>query len=205
MDKARLVAEALGLFLKYGIKSITMDDVSKELGISKKTLYQIVVDKEDLVNKATKYYTEKDRHTILNIVNSYSNAVEQLVQICNYSCNVLREMNPSVIYDLKKYHPDSWNVYLTYKNSFIYEVIFHNIKNGIEKGFYRADLNIDIICRFYVGQIETIINPDIFPTHQYKFENTCKEFLIYHIHGISTAEGIEQLTNYLTAQQNLNT
>lgn len=190
------------LYLRYGIKSITMDDVAKELGISKKTLYQFIVDKEDLVNKATKYYIETDRHSILNIINTFTNVIDQLIRICNHSCTFLKEINPAVIYDLRKYHSQSWKMYLDYKNSFIYDVIYHNIQKGVEQNIYRSDLKIDIISRFYTGQIEVITNPIIFPANKFKFDEICKEFLIYHIQGISTEKGMLLLKDYLESVQN---
>ncbi|MBN4066049.1 TetR/AcrR family transcriptional regulator, partial [Candidatus Amoebophilus asiaticus] len=112
MKKEQIIKESLSLFLKYGIKSITMDDVSRELGISKKTLYQVVSDKSELVDQTTKCFIENDRHAILDIINSYENVIEQLVQICNYCSDVLRNMNPAVIFDLNRYYPDVWKIYL---------------------------------------------------------------------------------------------
>jgi len=187
----KIIGGALQLYLKYGIKSITMDDVARELGISKKTIYKIVKDKDDLVQKATEFFIAADKANIEQVVNSFSDVIEQMVQIGNYSCTVLKNLNPSVIYDMKKYHTETWNFFLNYKNTFFYEIIYNNITKGIKLGLYRSDIDVDIISKFYIGQIEVIIDDTIFPTPEYKFDILCREFLTYHMHGIATNKSIK--------------
>jgi len=193
----KIISGALELYLKYGIKSITMDDVAKELGVSKKTIYQVVQDKADLVQKATEFFISIDKQNMANLVGQFDNIMEQMVQIGNYGCNVLKNLNPSVIYDLKKYYPATWQHFLEYKNTFFYEIIFDNIKSGIKAGLYRDNLNVDIISRFYIGQIEVIVDDNIFPPVKYRFEDLCKEFIKYHIHGIATPTGIELCDKFI--------
>ena len=193
----KIIGGSLQLYLKYGIKSITMDDVARELCISKKTIYQFVTDKDELVEKATKFFIHADKKNIQEIVKNHKHVVEQMAQLGSYCSKVLKNLTPSVIYDLRKYYPECWNSWLSYKNTFFYEIIYSNIKKGVEQGLYRKDLNIDIIAKFYTMQIEVIINDEVFSPLKYKFEQICKEFLRYHLHGICAPRGFKMVDKYI--------
>lgn len=195
--KEKIIGGSLQLYLKYGIKSITMDDVAKELGISKKTLYQFVNDKDDLVEKSTAFFIAVDKKNIQNVVKKHKQVVEQMAQLGSYCSNVLKNLNPSVIYDLRKYYSASWKNWINYKNTFFYDVIFNNIIRGVKQGVYRNDLNIDVITKFYIMQIEVIINDEVFSPMKYKFEEICKEFLRYHLHGICAPRGFKMIDSYI--------
>ena len=188
----KIIGGTLQMYLKYGIKSITMDDVASELGVSKKTIYQFVDNKDNLVQKATEFFAKVDQANIEQVVQNYPDTVEQLVQLCYYGSNVLNNLNPAVIRDLKKFHQSSWGYWVEYKNTFFYGIISSNINSGIDKGVYRDDFDIDIVTKFYLGQIEVIVDDQLFDPMKYRFDVICKQFLEYFIHGISTEKGIHE-------------
>lgn len=188
------------MFLTYGIKSITMDDISRDLGISKKTLYLYVSNKKDLVNKSMENRLEQDKEILTSIIDQSSNAIEEMFMIADYIRQHIRNMNPSVLYDLQKYYPQSWQLYIDYKNNFVYSIIYNNIKNGIEQGLYRNDFNIDIITKIYNTRMQTLIDPQIFPPSEYGLLEVHSEILHYHLRGIASQKGL----SYLETQHDSN-
>ncbi|MBN4049768.1 TetR/AcrR family transcriptional regulator [Bacteroidales bacterium AH-315-N07] len=199
MNKNSILTESLFLFVKYGIKSITMDDVARELQISKKTLYQIVEDKKDLVEKTTLLFTQRDRHALLSIVNEHKHVIDQLIYLCKQSSNLVRNQNPVFLFDLKRYYLNGWKIYREYKVTGYYNLIYHTIQKGIEEGFYRDNINLDIVSKFYISQIEMITNQDLFPSTKYIFENVMNEFLTCFIYGISTTKGKKYVNRLISA------
>ncbi len=188
-----ILENAARLFIKYGIKSVTMDDISKEFGISKKTLYQYVSDKNELVEKVVFHYVSKQRSNFEVIINKEQNSIDTLLDITENLSKLIQELNPSVFNDLQKYHPEALKKLNEYRKTHILENIQENIKKGIDEGFYRKELRIDIISKLYVALMEIIFNPDIFPSYNFKEQGLIKEIIMYHIRAIATPKGIEYL------------
>ena len=129
------------LFMKYGIKSVSMDDVSRELGISKKTLYQYFKDKDELVTKVVEHHAELLSGEMFKMVSENANAIEQLLQVSKFVSQYLKNINPSVTYDLKKYYPQIWKNVNLNNRDYIFNQIKQNMINGIKEGLYRSDIN----------------------------------------------------------------
>lgn len=181
------------LFLRYGIKSVTMDDVSRELGISKKTLYQYFENKEELVYKITMNHFTNQNHNIAQIILHSKTAVDEMIGIAAWMNALSKNLNPSLMFDLRKYHPQSWQVFINHRNNEVYNCIKHNLERGISEGLYREDLNIEIITRIYIARVEMFIDNEIFPYDKFPPEKTFNVFMDYHIRGIATQKGIKLL------------
>ncbi len=184
------------LFLSYGIKSITMDEVAARLGISKKTLYHFVQNKSDLVYQTISYFIEGQKQEITTINNENLNSIDELARIYQRICFHLSEMNPNVFFDLQRFFPESWDVYIKYKWGFMFDHIMNNLEKGIGEGFYRKDLNKRIIAKYYVARIDIFLDKDIFSPREYSYKDILKELLIYHLRGIATHQGIYYLENH---------
>ncbi|MFQ5334476.1 MAG: TetR/AcrR family transcriptional regulator [Flavobacteriales bacterium] len=189
-NKSDILEKCVNLFLQYGIKSLTMDYIAQALHISKKTLYQHFKDKSDLVCQAMKAKCEVDRNEIEEIVNTSSNAIDELLSINNYFSELLQSMHPSIHFDLDKYYNDAWRVFNEHRNVHLKCITVNNLEKGIESGLYRKDLNTEIIAQFYIARIDLIFNATVFPTRVYKFNDVQKEMLNYHIRGIASEKGI---------------
>lgn len=181
------------MFLTYGVKSISMDDISRDLGISKKTLYLYVANKNDLVKKTMENHLAKEKEALTAITENSSDAIQEMFAIADYIRQHLRSMNHSALYDLQKYYPDSWQLYIDYKNYFVYNIIYNNIQNGIQEGLYRDDFNIDIITKIYNTRMEAMVDPAIFPQSQYGLLEVHQELLQYHLRGIVSQKGLTYL------------
>ena len=182
--------------MKYGLKSVSMDDISRTLGISKKTLYQYVENKKDLVQQIFAKHIEEEEAAIKEIVAESGDAVEELLGIAKYITSLLREMSPTTLYDIQKYYGDIWQMVQKLHNKYIYQTIKNNMERGITQGLYRADLNPDIVAKLYVGKTFIIVDEEVFPVREYNIEQLYWEYMRYHIHGIASAKGLKLLEKY---------
>ena len=188
---ARIFTKADELFMRYGIRSITMDEIANRLGISKKTLYQYVDNKADLINKVIQQHLSEELTAIKKIQDEAEDAIHEMILSARHSTQQLRELSPTTVYDLKKYYPASWQLIEDMHHGGVYEVLKLNLERGIEQGVYRADINPKIIARFHVNQMALIVDEAIFPLREYNRQNLMEQFLSYHIHGIASAKGLE--------------
>ncbi len=195
MDEKRLeiLERASAVYMKYGIKSVTMDDLARELGISKKTIYVHFKDKNELVRSIIQLKIEMDKAICINCVQQSENAIDDLIQTGRLVADHIGNVNPSVFYDLKKYHQDAWQLMENHKWDFVLTMIRDNIKRGIEEGIYRADIDIEVVARLYVGSTDLILGGDAFPWPEFTFERLFKEMVRLHIMGMANEKG----TNYL--------
>ena len=173
-----------------------MDDIAHELGMSKKTIYQFVENKADLVNVSMRNYLELDRQQLETILKPSHNSIDEMIQMVSYFINQVNEFNPSVLNDLQKYYPETWDLYNNYRFHFMLSRIAENLKNGVEQGVYRSDLNPEIISKLYIGGIDILINQDFFPSKKYTFINIYKEYLNYHLRGIVSDKGLAYLEQH---------
>jgi len=179
------------LYLKYGIKSVTMDDVAKELAISKKTLYEYFADKNDLVSKFLDYHIQKIRCVFEEEKDDGFNAIDHLLFISKIMISFLQDLNPSVHYDLQKYYPAIFKSLFEYKRTNMLNSVKQNIVRGMKEGLYRKDLNPDIIAHIYVNRVEASMDADFLKSNEFSSSELFSEMFNYHIRGISSKKGIE--------------
>lgn len=179
------------LFLNYGIKSISMDEISRHLGISKKTLYQYVENKADLIQKVMSGHIEKEVKLLEDIRKKAPNAISQMIEIAWHIKQQLRKLNPSTVFDLQKYYPESWAILNHYHKENVFQIIKENMIWGMEEGLYRSDLNVEIIARLYISTADTIIDPSVFPNPEFNLADLHKEYMNHHLRGIISREGVE--------------
>ncbi len=191
--KEEIIQVSKELFMQYGIRSVSMDDVCRKLGISKKTLYGQIETKSDLVECAVLAHEAKQCMDMDLIVSETTDALEAMVNIGNYIIRLIRKIKPGVIYDLQKYYRKIYEVWDRSHSKYIHNIIVHNLNTGIQQGYYRADLNIEIIARLYVGKSNAIINEEIFPPGEFDQEEVVRHHLLYHLHGILTDKGVKKL------------
>lgn len=192
----RILLAAQELFHKFGIKRVTMDDIAKHLGMSKKTIYQHFKDKDDLVMSKTSYDLEIRKKDIDQIYNSSENAIDEMIKAMSYISDLFRQMNPMVFYDLQKYHPSAWQRFRAFKEENIINLVERNLKRGITEGFYRADLNVKIISRLRAESIEMAMRQEIYPSTEFNPTEVQVQLLDHYLHGITTIKGHKLINNY---------
>jgi TetR/AcrR family transcriptional regulator, cholesterol catabolism regulator len=186
------------LFMRYGIKSITMDDVARELGISKKTLYQFVENKDDLVMKVLERHIEEDRSLCTAMFDKAANAIEEIAFVIETNTQQLRQMKANIVYDLQKYHRDAWEMMRNYQWGFMYDVVRNNLERGIAEGLYRNDFNVDIVTKIHIVTSFQLFDESIFPQDKYPLEVIFREFLMHYLYGILSEKGLSIVKTHIS-------
>lgn len=193
MEEKELFEKVTHLFMQYGIKSMTMDEVARQLGISKKTLYQFVDNKKDLVKRMMELHIECEQCSMKTNFEDCNNAIDEMMMMSKQVSSQMKEMHPSILFDMKKYHPEAFQILLNHKDKFIRQCIQKNLENGINEGLYRSNFNPEIITSFYLFLVGSIMSSDLNSKQEFNFYETHTEMMRYHIRGIASPKGREYL------------
>lgn len=196
----RILLCATELFKKYGLKSITMDDIAKEAGISKKTLYTFFSNKTDIVNHIVATFLNKHIADVEAIKNKAENAIDEYYSISKVVLNTFREIQPALIYDLAKFYPASMKQIEQFQTQLVAQKIQENLERGIKEGFYRSCMNVELISKIYAQSINSIIGGNLFQDSAYSFEQIYREFFIYHVSGVCNEKGKEYINRIFTSE-----
>ncbi|MFO8236046.1 MAG: TetR/AcrR family transcriptional regulator [Bacteroidales bacterium] len=186
-----IIDKVSSLYLQYGIRSVTMDDVAKELGMSKKTLYNYVTNKDDLVNHFVDYLLNERLCNVRKIQQENNNAIEELFKVNEFVIEMLKNYNPSTEYDLKKYYPQYYTKIREHRRTNMYQAVLENIRKGKKEGLFRSELNENIIAKVHVSRIENSFANEMFKIEELTSREFVLEMMGYHIRGIASKKGIE--------------
>lgn len=181
------------LFLRYGIKSLTMDDVARELGISKKTLYQFVSNKEDLVRKVVEKNINDDVRNCMAWSGDAEDAVDEILIVLRNVMADIQRMSHNVVYDMQRYHRDAWDLLVEHQRGFVFKLVRDNLDRGIREGLYRSDFNVEIIAKLHIAQTFQFFDENIFPPNEYPRELVFREYILHYLHGLLSDKGRERL------------
>jgi len=198
----RILSESLMLFKKFGIRSVSMDDIAKEMGMAKKTIYQYVENKADLVEKSLAYMMQKENTICLGEIVETMNAIDILLAVSRNVSKQLKDMNPLNAFELQKYYPTIYRAFVMKKRDHVYEQVKNNFQQGINEGIYRNDLDIDLVARLYIQKLVDVHDPEFLSSVNFSFEKVFQVMFDNHIRGIANAEGLayyEKQTNLLNA------
>jgi TetR/AcrR family transcriptional regulator, cholesterol catabolism regulator len=199
-NREKLLKGAEELFMRYGLRSVSMDDIARHLGISKKTIYQYFADKDEVVATVAKGHMERQRMQFDNIAKNSKNAVEELIHISYCIKETMKEINPSLMFDMQKYHQKAWTEWLTFKQKFIRQNVVRSLKQGIDEGVFRDDIDIDIIATMRLEQVQMAFDNNIFPRQKYHITEVQQQIFEHFIQGIFTDKGRKLYQKY--KQQN---
>lgn len=194
--KERILKETRELFFRYGIKSITMDDVAKHLSISKKTIYQFFKDKDDLVATVAKSHMDETEKIVKEIAISAADPIDEVLKISEHIKQSFQNLGSSVLYDIEKFHPKAWKLFLEHKEQCIHSCLVENLHKGIEKGLYRPDLDVEIISRLRMEEIQMGFNPFLFPVQKFDLRKVQLQFIEHFLYGICTLKGHKLINKY---------
>ncbi len=185
-----LVEPIRELFYAYGLKNISMDELSSKLGISKKTLYTFVKNKEELIEKIFLYEETK----VLKISEEFDslpvNAIEKLLRISQYIHEEMKRINPMIQFEMKKYYSHIFDAYLEKKRKFVFEGMKINIQQGITEKIYRDDINVDLVATIYLNSFVELHNSEICKILDINFLQLFEVLFENHIRAISTPIGL---------------
>lgn len=173
-----------------------MDDIARHLAMSKKTLYQYFDDKTDLVEKATADYIQTRQDEYDNATKDTANAIEELHFISKCVRKHFGELNPSMVFDLKKFYPSAWNVFLDYERKTVYESVKDNLERGKKEGYFREGINAEILALLRVEQIHMSLDHSVFPKEKFDFAQVQMEMFDHYVYGLLTTKGQELYNHY---------
>lgn len=186
------------LFFRFGIKSLTMDDVANELGISKKTLYQMVESKDDLVLKVLTHHIMGRKTQCLTMSASAGNAIEEIFCVLESNTQELDQMKTNVINDLQKYHREAWVMIQKFHHEFVLKMIRENMIKGRKEGLYRDNFDIDTIAKLHLGTAFLLFDEQVFPEGATQRVKLFKEYMMHFLHGIVSPKGLTYLKKKLS-------
>ena len=184
-----IVFKTFKLFQKFGIKSVSMDDIARECGISKKTLYESVKDKRELVEKVLGFEFNKGSNTPHNIDFTGKDAINILFIVYQGAISFFKDFNMSMEYDLQKYYPDLYTITTKKRREHIYKKMVMNMTQGRKEGYFRDDFNIDIIAKLHVMKVEALLQTNIFEDTDYTIIDIFKELFSHHFMAIANEKG----------------
>lgn len=192
----RIIQGGEELFLQAGIKSVTMDDIARHLGMSKKTIYQFFSDKNQLVIALVKKKLNDDECQMKSIIESSSNVVEEMINMMKCSEEIFSRINPIVVHDMQKFHPDAWKEFQSFKSDVLIKTLEQLLIKGIQQGFIRPEVDVKILAKMRVSQVEMGFNTAIFPVAHFTHWKVQYQLLEHFNYGICTLKGHQLLDQY---------
>ena len=200
-EQQQLLLKARDLFMRIGIRSVSMDDIARELGISKKTLYQLVENKEGLVEQVLEADTCRDLETLNRNREESADAIDEFLRNSRYFIRQMREMSPTAMHDLRKYYPELFHNQIKAHQHEFHRGVAANLERGMREGLYREDLDAEVIANLYVGMTMMVIDRGVFPAQERPLSEILLQQSTYHFNGVVNAVGRDRLEHYLKQEQ----
>jgi TetR/AcrR family transcriptional regulator, cholesterol catabolism regulator len=194
--KDRIKQKADELFRRYGIKSVTMDEIATQLGVSKKTIYQSFEDKNQLVDSIIAEMINFNKTCCQHSRLQAQNAIQEVYFGMESMQDMLENMNPSILFDIERGYPKTFKKFIEYKYDFLYELMKKNIERGKNEGLYRPDINADLLAKVRIETVMLPFNEELFPKNQYSLVYFQQELLEYFLFAMATPKGYKLITKY---------
>lgn len=194
-----LVTKAMDVFLRFGIKSVNMEDLARELGVSKKTLYKHFQDKKELIQLGMEQHCLELEAIILKASSAEGNAIDSELRIMKHVHQVVSQMHPSILYDLQKYHPIAFSNLIRSRDEILLGAVESNIKRGQNEGVYRQEVDPGVAAQFLVSISSTVREMAQDTSNHKPIAQLYWQSGLYHIHAISSPQGLDYLHTKLAA------
>lgn len=192
-----IIVQALGVFQRFGIKSVSMDDLARHMGMSKKTLYLHFSDKTQLVEDALNHLLESDYCSMKSIEQLNLNAIDEMFSLYRHASTTVRNHNPVLEFDLQRYFPQIYKKLRDRTRTQMHEILLNNLIKGKLEGLYRNNLNENIIAKLFVLRMENLMHTDLVSAEELFSEAFFIESYRYHLFGILSEAGLQFIkTNY---------
>ena len=201
--KERISFKAHELFMQYGIRSVSMDDIANSIGMSKKTLYQYFSDKDELVDDVVDAHIQVMQTDCASCRKDAKDAVHEILFITERIIEQLTNMNPIVLHDLAKFHFKAYNKFKEHKDKFLAKIIRENIDWGKREELYRSDINTDVMAKFRIESMMIPFNISIYPPGKYNLAQISAQIIEHFLYGLATIKGHKLIQKY--KQEKLNT
>lgn len=194
--KERILIKAEELFMQFGIRSVSMDDIANSLGMSKKTLYQYYADKDELVDAVVDGHIQSIQTDCVGCRQDAHDSIHEIFITLERIMDEFNNMNPMVLFDLEKFHYNSYRRFKDHKDKFMAQIVRDNIEWGIKEELYRSDINIDIMSKYRIESMMIPFNVAVFPPNKYKLAALSEEIILHFVYGIATIKGHKLIQKY---------
>ncbi|AFD05928.1 TetR/AcrR family transcriptional regulator [Solitalea canadensis] len=196
MVKERIIETAEKLFTTFGVKSVSMDDISVKAGVSKRTIYEQYKDKSSLVSQLMNHILMSYQSALEKCKTEANDAIEENFIALKYIEQLALAINPSFTYDIKKYHSEIWKEAEFFRSYILKNMIRDNIERGIKEGWFNENINIDIMTDLRLLEIDALFNATANILHHKKLQQVALAHTIHFMRGLATIEGVELIEHY---------
>jgi len=187
--RQKILEVAVEQFSRFGVRTVTMEDIARLSGVSKKTIYQEFKDKKELVKEAFSMLLKHDQEKLRAILNDGDGVIDHLLQMSKRIRDRLANMNPMVILEVHRYFPEAWEMFEKYKEEIIMTDIVNVLEKGKALGYFREDIDSHILARMRINQINSVFDPSNFKMEGYSILDLQIEMLDHFLHGVFTEKG----------------
>ncbi len=198
----RILQKSTELFLRFGIRSVTMDEIAMQLGVSKKTIYQFFADKNELVEAVIVEILTNNRTCCEADKAVAENAIHEVFLAMEMVLVMFEHMNPSLLYDLEKFHPSAYEKFVQYKYKFLYNIIRENLENGVREGLYRDDFNTEIMTMLRLETLMLPFSQNAFSKSKYSVAEVQQHVIEHFLFGIASLKGYRLIMTYKEERKN---
>ena len=197
--KEKVAQVAAVAFMQKGIKNVKMDDVAAELGISKRTLYELFSDKEELLLDVVKLHRKEMKNYMISVAEKAENVLEIIMSFYIRTTEDFQTTNILFFEEIKKYPQVTKFLEEGRKENAVSAVAFY--RKGVEQGIFREDVNYEIVQEMIHGQMDMLMHNDIQKT--YSMVEIFKTVVFMHLRGITTEKGLSIVDEFLEQMNEL--
>ncbi len=194
--KDRIKQKADELYRRYGIKSVTMDEIASQLGVSKKTIYQSFSDKNELVDAVIVDMLNYNMECCQKDKAKAQNAIEEVYLAMEMLEVMFENMNPSILFDIERNHPATYEKFKKHKYKYLFQVVKDNIERGKKEELYRPEIDADVVAIIRLETMMMPFNEDLFPKNKHSLVFLEQQLIEYYLFGLVSLKGYKLISKY---------
>lgn len=196
--KSRILEKGTELFFRYGVKTVTMDAIASDLGISKKTIYQHFPDKETMVSQVVKSFLEQEEKKWELMEKQYPNVIEKMYKSFEVVKETLTHMNPRLLFEIQKFFPAAYRLFVNHHEKCVHSKLTADFKKGMQFGYFRDDVDVELLARLRMAEVGLVFNPEFYPNNKLSLFETQMLLMDIFMRGILTEKGLVLYKSYQT-------
>ncbi len=174
-----------------------MDNIAASIGISKRTIYEIFKDKTELIHFCIKHLQQSHEKRNHEIISTSRNVIDTIFTFMREGIKNMSSINPVFFMDMKKFYSSTWRSLAEENEKIVLVLSKKLLKQGIEEGLFRSDINIPIVAKLFHEQMKLLADEKVFPRDEFNYADLFQSLTINFMRGISTQKGIEIIESNL--------